>query len=279
MIDLHLHTTASDGRSTPEALVAEAAAAGIDTLAVTDHDTVAAVDAVRAAASRAGLTMIAGIEITAIHDGRDVHVLGYFLDAHDAELRAFLATQRASRRRRVTEILARLDALGVRVDASALLAGKAVESDASVGRPLVAQALVAAGHATDVADAFDRYLGTGGPAFVPRVGPSVRDVVERVGRARGVSSLAHPAKIENDDLVRGFVRDGVDAIEVHHPDHDEAAVARYQALAASAGVLVTGGSDYHGPGSGRSAALGRVGLPRADYTRLTARLAERGGAR
>jgi len=279
VIDLHLHTTASDGRSTPDALVAEAAAAGIDTLAVTDHDTVAAVDAVRAAALRTGLTMIAGIEITAIHDGRDVHVLGYFLDANDAELSTFLAAQRASRRQRVTEILARLETLGVGVDASALLAGKTIESDASVGRPLVAQALVAAGHATDIADAFDRYLGTGRPAFVPRIGPSVRDVVERIARARGVSSLAHPGKIESDDLVRGFVGDGVDAIEVHHPDHDEAAVARYQSLAASAGRLVTGGSDYHGPGSGRSAALGRVGLPRADYARLADRLAERGAAR
>ncbi|HKV98276.1 MAG TPA: PHP domain-containing protein [Vicinamibacterales bacterium] len=277
MIDLHLHTTASDGRSTPEGLVAEAAAAGITTLAVTDHDTVAAVDAVRAAAHRAGLAMIAGIEITAIHAGKDVHVLGYFLDATDPELAAFLVEQRASRRQRVTEILARLDALGVSVEGSPFLAGFAVEADASVGRPLVAQALVAAGHATDVADAFDRYLATGRPAFVPRIGPSVRDVVERVARARGVSSLAHPAKIENDDLVRAFVRDEVDAIEVHHPDHDEAAVARYRELAASAGRLVTGGSDYHGPGSGRTAALGRVGLPPADFARLTARLAERGG--
>jgi len=278
VIDLHLHTTASDGRSSPDALVAEAAAAGIDTLAVTDHDTVAAVDAVRAAAARAGLTMIAGIEITAIHAGRDVHVLGYFLDATDPELSAFLAAQRASRRRRVTEILERLEALGVGVDMTTLLAERAIDRDVSVGRPLVAQALVAAGHAADVADAFDRYLAIGRPAFVPRVGPSVRDVVERVARAHGVSSLAHPGKIEDDGLVRGFVRDGVDGIEVHHPDHDDAAVARYQALAVSAGKLVTGGSDYHGPGSGRAAALGRVGLPPADYTRLTARLAERAGS-
>ena len=211
MIDLHLHTTASDGRSTPDALVAEAASAGIDTLAVTDHDTVAAVDAVRAAAGRAGLDDDRRASRSPrSHDGRDVHVLGYFLDANDAELSAFLAAQRASRRQRVTEILARLEALGVAVDASALLSGKAIESDASVGRPLVAQALVLAGHATDVADAFDRYLGTGRPAFIPRIGPSVRDVVERVARAHGVSSLAHPGKIENDDLVRGFVRDGVD---------------------------------------------------------------------
>src|SRR5262249_48348453 len=150
----------------------------------------------------------------------------------------------------------------------------AVDSHASIGRPLVAQALVAAGHATDVADAFDQYLGTGRPAFVPRVGPSVREVVERVRRARGVTSIAHPGKIENDDLVRAFVRDEVDGIEVHHPDHDDAAVERYSALAASAGLLITGGSDYHGPGSGRAAALGRVGLPPADYTRLAARLAE-----
>lgn len=279
MIDLHLHTTASDGRSSPDALVAEAAAAGIDTLAVTDHDTVAAVDAVRAAADRAGLTMIAGIEITAVHAGKDVHVLGYFLDATDPELTAFLAAQRATRRGRVNDIVDRLQSLGVSIDLSALLAEKATERDASVGRPLIAQALVAAGHATDVADAFDRYLGTGRPAFVPRAGPSVRDVVERVARARGVSSLAHPGKIEDDDLVRAFVQSGVDGVEVHHPDHHTAAVARYQALAASTGRLVTGGSDYHGPGSGRAAALGRVGLPSADYARLMRTLGERSVAR
>jgi hypothetical protein len=246
---------------------------------VTDHDTVAAVAAVRAAATRAGIEMIAGIEITAIHAGKDIHVLGYFFDASDPELATFLTEQRASRRRRVTEILERLDALGVSVEGSPLLAGFAIEADASVGRPLVAQALVAAGHATDVADAFDRYLATGRPAFVSRVGPSVHEVVRRVALARGVSSLAHPGKMENDELVRGFVRDGLDAIEVHHPDHDAAAVARYQALASSAGLLVTGGSDYHGPGSGRTAALGRVGLPPADYARLKQTLGERSVAR
>jgi hypothetical protein len=276
VIDLHLHTTASDGRSSPDALVAEAADAGVQILAVTDHDTVAAVDAVRRAAGRAGLTMVAGIEITAIHAGRDVHVLGYFLETTDPSLAAFLVAQRASRRDRVAKILDRLEALGVGVNRSSVLARAATRRDASVGRPLVARALVSAGHATDVADAFDRYLADGRPAFVPRVGPSVRDVVERIASAGGVSSLAHPAKIGDDGLVQGFIRDGLDAIEVYHPDHDEAATKRYRELASSAGRLVSGGSDYHGPGSGRAAALGRVGLPPADYERLAARLADRG---
>ncbi len=271
MIDLHLHTTASDGRSSPDALVAEAAAAGVRTLAVTDHDTVAGVAAVRAAAARAGVAMLAGIEITAVHAGRDIHVLGYFIDDADPALLAFLEAQRASRRARLDEIVRRLGALGAPVDVAPLAAGATVESGRAVGRPLVAQALVAAGHVRDVPEAFDRYLAEGRPAFAPRVGPPTREVLERIARAGGVASLAHPGKLGDDDLVRAFFGDGLEAIEVYHPDHDEAAVARYRALAIAHDLLLTGGSDYHGPGSGRSSALGQVGLPAIDYARLAAR--------
>jgi len=271
VIDLHLHTTASDGRSTPDALVAEAAAAGVRTLAVTDHDTVAGVAAVRAAAARAGLAVIAGIEITAVHASRDVHVLGYFIDEANASLLAFLETQRASRRARLDAIVGRLDALGVPVDVAPFVAGATRESGRAVGRPAIAQALVAAGHVRDVPEAFDRFLAEGRPAFVPRTGPSPRVVVDEIGRAGGVASLAHPGKLADDELVRAFVGDGLEAIEVYHPDHDDAAVARYRALAIAQDLLVTGGSDYHGPGSGRSAALGHIGLPAIEFARLAAR--------
>jgi hypothetical protein len=279
VIDLHLHTTASDGWSSPEALVAEAAAAAIRTLAVTDHDTVEAVPAVRAAADRAGLTAIAGIEITAIHNGRDIHVLGYGLDAADPDLLRFLSTQRHSRRERVVAIVKRLDALGLAIDGSSLMAAAFVESGRAMGRPLVARALVAAGHVPDVAAAFDRYLAEGRPAFVPRVGPSPAEVSERIIRAGGVASLAHPAKIDDEALVLALVRSGIEAIEVYHPDHDATAAARYRAMADAERLIVTGGSDYHGPGSGRESALGRIGLPRDDFARLAERVASRHAAR
>jgi hypothetical protein len=140
-----------------------------------------------------------------------------------------------------------------------------------VGRPAIAQALVAAGHVRDVPEAFDRYLAEGRSAFVPRVGPSPRIVVDEIGRAGGIASLAHPGKLGDDGLVDAFIGDGLEAIEVYHPDHDGPAVARYRAFAIVHDLLVTGGSDYHGPSSGRSAALGQVGLPAIEFARLAGR--------
>lgn len=270
MIDLHLHTTASDGRSSPAALVQEAAAAGVRTMGVTDHDTLAGVPDVLAAARDRGVDVVAGIEITAVHDSRDVHVLGYFLDPAHAELEEFLTRMRGERRRRAAEIVAILERLGAPIDLSAIEAERG-RGGKSLGRPLIAAALVAAGHVESIADAFERYLGDGRPAFVPRAGAVPAQVVEIIARAGGLSSLAHPGKLGLDPLVEGLAAAGLDAIEVYHPDHDEAAVDRYRRLADRYSLLVTGGSDYHGPGSGREGGLGRVGLPAPDFARLVER--------
>lgn len=275
MIDLHLHTTASDGRSTPDALVREAARAGLTTIAVTDHDTVGAIAAVRAAAAPAGITVVAGIEITAVEGGRDVHVLGYFIDEQDHALADFLLAQRRDRRRRVDEIVGRLAALGMPVTLDLPPVPSAggppadpVAGQRAVGRPLVAAALVEAGHARDISDAFDRFLSPGRPAFVARQGATPAVVIARIVATGGVASLAHPGKIGFDDQIPAWVAAGLAAIEVFHPDHPDADRARYEAIADEFGLLVTGGSDYHGPGSGRSDALGRVTLPPEDFARL-----------
>lgn len=272
MIDLHLHTTASDGRSTPEALVREAAAAGVRTIAVTDHDTMASTAAIANAASEAGLTSVPGIEITAVGDGRDVHVLGYFLDPEHDELQAFLANQRADRRRRLETIVAKLDRLGVPLEAGLLERAAAQSAGRALGRPLVARALVDAGHARDIGDAFDRYLGDGRPAFVERRGASPADVVRLIARAGGLASVAHPGKLKRDDIVSAMIAAGMPAIEVHHPDHDELDAARYAQIARMHNLAVTGGSDYHGPGSGRTGGLGKVGLTEDQFARLRSRL-------
>jgi predicted metal-dependent phosphoesterase TrpH len=273
VIDLHLHTTASDGRSSPAALVAEAAAAGVTTLAVTDHDTVAGIAEAAAAARDAGLDFVTGIEITAVHASRDVHMLGYFFDPADGPLDAFLQTQRQDRRRRVEEMGARLARLGLPVDLSAALDRRA--SGKSLGRPLVAAALVAAGHAEDIGDAFARFIGEGRPAFIARSGAPPADVVAIIARAGGVSAIAHPGKLGLDVLIDELAPQGLTAVEVYHPDHSPDDVARYGRMAADRGLLVTGGSDYHGPGSGREGGLGRVSLPPADFARLRDRAAAR----
>lgn len=271
MIDLHLHTTASDGRSTPEDLVREASAAGITVMAVTDHDTTAGVHRAQAAAREGGLVCLSGIEISAVHEGRDVHLLGYFLDPDEPALADFLAAQRAERRRRLVEILERLRGLGLPIDEAPLMAAT-LDGARSVGRPLVAAALVAAGCATDVTDAFDRYLGAGRPAFVARRGASPGQVIGRLHEAGAIVSLAHPGKQHLEALVPDLVAVGLDAVEAYHPDHDADLVARYLAIARTFNLAVSGGSDYHGPGSGRADALGRVGLPAEAFDDLASRI-------
>lgn len=270
MIDLHLHTTASDGSSSPIDLVSEAHAAGITTLAVTDHDTTAGIAAASAEARRRGMAFVTGIEITAVVGGRDVHVLGYFFDPQDAGLLEFLEQQRDARRRRVVAIGQRLDALGVPVPLGDILDKVRTESGRAVGRPLIAAAMVAAGHARDIADAFDRYLGQGQPAYVERSGAPPEHVIERIGRAGGLASLAHPGKQRMDGSLGDFVAGGLRALEVHHPDHDARDVEHYRTLARDHELLVTGGSDYHGLGSGRTSGFGRISLPQDDFDRLSA---------
>jgi 3',5'-nucleoside bisphosphate phosphatase len=270
VIDLHLHTTASDGASSPEVLAEEARAAGLTTIAVTDHDTMAGVAAVTDAAGSA-LTVIPGIEITAVERGRDVHVLGYFLDAASGELQSFLTRQRADRRRRLVDILDRLAAIGAQIDAEPLLARAAEEGDRAVGRLLIANALIEAGLAADIADAFDRFLGAGQPAFVPREGSSAAAVVALIRRAGGLPVLAHPGKTERDDLIPALVSAGLAGLEVFHPDHDASATTRYAAVAAEHGLARTGGSDYHGPGTRRAAHFGRIGVPSQEYAALVSR--------
>jgi predicted metal-dependent phosphoesterase TrpH len=266
-----MHTTASDGRLSPDALVLEAAAAGCRTIAVTDHDTVAAVSAVAAAARVAGLGFVPGIEMTAVDRGRDIHILGYFIDTNDAAFDAFLVEQRTLRRLRVTEMAARLADLGVPVDLDDVVAA-AAESGRSIGRPAVAAALVAAGHARDVQDAFDRYLAEGRPGHVPRIGAEPVAIVEWIRRAGGFASIAHPGKYGRDDLIPQLAEAGMAAVEAFHPDHADSDVARYRELAGHLGLAMTGGSDYHGPGTGRAAALGRVGLSEDAFHALMARV-------
>lgn len=264
-----MHTTASDGRSSPEALIAEVSAAGCTTIALTDHDTVAGVTAARAAARRADVAFVTGIEMTAVAEGVDVHILGYFIDIEDAPLAAFLRAQRERRRERVAAMGEKLRQAGVPIDVEPILAVP-VESGRAVGRPAVARALVAAGHAENVGDAFARFLSPGRPGHIPRTGPDPADVIARLRAAGGVSSLAHPGKLRRDHLIEPMVAAGLDALEVYHSDHSVGDVVRYQVMADRHRLLVTGGSDYHGPGSGRTAGLGVVGLPPAAFDRLMA---------
>lgn len=268
MIDLHTHTTASDGRLSPEALVARAAAAGVTVLAVTDHDTVGGCAAAAAACATAGITFVPGIEITAVLDERDVHVLGYFVDVDSAPLQQFLAVQRQHRVNRIREIAERLAAHGITLDVEQILGPGLSDTTRAVGRPWIARALVAAGQVASVSEAFDRWLSPGQPAFVPRIGAAPEEVFARIHEAGGLVSFAHPATTKRDERLPQYAEAGLDAIECYHSDHDEAATARYLALARDLKLAVTGGSDFHADTEHGGGGPGSVSLPPAEFARL-----------
>ena len=271
LIDLHLHTTASDGRSSPELLVREVIAAGITTFAVADHDTVAAIPVVRRLADDARLEFVPGVEITAVHQGRDVHMLGYFFDADTPALLQFLEDSRGDRLRRARQMCEKLTACDAPVSFDELVQQAGPTSGKSIARPLVAKALLRAGHVSTVQEAFDRFLAEGRPAYVARTGASPAEVVRLIADAGGVTSLAHPGPLGRDELIPALAAAGLTAIECFHSEHDAATTTRYLGLAETHDLLVTGGSDFHGADDRRADALGRVGLPRDRFERLVER--------
>jgi predicted metal-dependent phosphoesterase TrpH len=277
LIDLHLHTTASDGRLSPAQLVARAASAGLTTIGVTDHDTVAALAEVTAVAAVAGIRVVSGIEITAVDEGRDVHMLGYFFDPDSAPLAAVLEHQRALRVGRVREIGERLAILGMVIDVESVLLAAAARPGSSVGRPQVARELVRAGYVKSVQEAFDKWLATGRPAFISRTGPSPAVIVDAIHEAGGIASMAHPGVTRRDELIGPLAEHGLDAIEVYHSDHSPEDQQHYQRIARRRNLLVSGGSDFHGddpamvPGRAKRGVLGVVSLPPADFAALEER--------
>ncbi len=268
MIDLHTHTTASDGRCAPAGLVARAAGAGVTVLAVTDHDTVGAAADAAAACEAAGIEFVPGIEITAVSREVDVHVLGYFIDISSPALRAFLLEQRLRRVERVREIVARLACFDIHLDADALVQPAIDDPSKSAGRPWIARALVAAGHVPSTGVAFEKWLSRGQPAFVPRLAAPPEEVFGRIHEAGGLASLAHPGILRRDEWIPAFVAAGLDALEAYHTEHDANTTARYLELARRHRVRVSGGSDFHGDPSHGAPRPGAVSLPRDAYDRL-----------
>ena len=269
MIDLHTHTTASDGKHSPDVLVALAAGAGVTTLGLTDHDTIAGCEKAAAACARHGIEFIPGIEITAVENERDVHVLAYFFDLGSTQLLRFLGEQREHRVTRVRAMLERLAQHGMSIDADAVLGPALADRSRTVGRPNIARAMVDAGYVSSIGDAFDKWLSRGRPGFVSRHGASPADVFARVHEAGGLASLAHPVLVEHDEWLAGFAASGLDAIEAFHSAQSSDDTHRYLAIARNLGLLVTGGSDFHGSEHG-GGGPGSIALPRAEFERLQA---------
>ena len=259
-------------------------AAGVRVFAVTDHDTVAGHDEAAAAARAHDLTFVPGIEITAVWAGRDVHVLGYWIDGHQPAVAAFLSQQRARRVERVQAIGEALARAGAPVDLEPLLTALQSRPGAAVGRPDIARLLVATGQATSLQDAFDRWIAEGRPGYVPRTGVTPETVVRIVHDGGGLASLAHPGVTRRDEYLETWAAAGLDAIEAYHSDHDPDDQARYLERARTLGLLVTGGSDFHGDDDGTSPRaarrkVGSVTLPMAAWAALEARRASAGAER
>jgi 3',5'-nucleoside bisphosphate phosphatase len=244
-IDLHSHSTVSDGLDSPSRLVEKMSQAGVSALALTDHDALGGLDEARKAAGAAGLDLIPGAEISAdTAGGEDVHILALFVDESNQPFRRKLEIRQENRKVRGVQMAQNLIAAGYRLDLDAI---RSDVGDGVWGRPHLARALVAAGHAKDNDDAFARFLHKKCSWYVPQEKWAAAEVVQAIRDAGGVSSLAHAVWYkEADAVVEELVDRGLDAIEVFHPDHGEAQIARFSKLARKFHLLLTAGSDYHG---------------------------------
>lgn len=273
-VDLHTHTTASDGVLTPTQLVARASRLGLKTLAITDHDSTEGVAEGQRAGQAHGLEVIAGVEINTDVPGAEIHVLGYFLDPSHAELNTELARIREGRLSRARKMAEALTAMGAPVRFERILE---IAGDGAVGRPHVAQALLEAGHVRGFGEAFEKYIGRNSPAYVERTKFSPAEACALICRAGGVPSLAHPvffdrygaikAAFDLDQILPPMLEAGLTGIEVYYPGYDAITIERLLGVARRYGLLPTGGTDFHGVRANEPD-LGGIYVPRKVVNRL-----------
>jgi hypothetical protein len=269
-VDLHSHSTASDGALSPSAVVEAAHAAGLSALALTDHDTMGGIAAAEAMGARLGVRIVPGSELSALDEDREVHILGLHVRPSEA-FEARLAAFRALRVVRSERIVAVLRGLGIDVTQEQVLAHA---GGGAVGRPHVARALVAAGAVRDLREAFDRYLGAGRPAYVAKELPSVADAIALIHDAGGLAFFAHPGREGTRERVERLVRLGLDGLELRHPSHSPDDMARMQAFTDQYRLARTGGSDWHGAVDGPRL-LGAMQVPAEWLEEQDRRVAER----
>jgi predicted metal-dependent phosphoesterase TrpH len=257
-VDLHLHSTASDGRLDPAGLMELAYRNGVRRLALTDHDTTQGLAAAVEAGRRLGLELIAGIELSTDIPGKEVHVLGHFLDYEQQPFQTALAEFRSGRVDRARQMVQKLAELGAPVSWERV---QELAGTASVGRPHVAQALLEAGHVKTMPEAFDRFIGRNGPAYAERAKLTPAEAIALIHSVRGMAVLAHP--LEDGGVLEeipALVESGLDGIECYYQGYRAAQVGRLVAIARSHGLVPTGGSDYHGfPMSGMTQATNEPG--------------------
>jgi predicted metal-dependent phosphoesterase TrpH len=276
LIDLHTHTNESDGTCSPAQLVAEAAHAGVTTLGITDHDTFRGYDQATLPAAGAGLELVCGIELSTKLHGHSVHLLGYFFGEQGlTDFRTWILDLQAARRDRNIRLVARLRELGFDIT----LEEAEARGRGMTGRPHFAQIMMEKGYVNSYRQAFDEYLDEAAKGYVYRREPQFSEGVERIRKAGGIASLAHPVRVKGDvpAMMRELCDAGMNAIEAYHSDHTARDTKLYLGLAREYGLLVTGGSDFHGavkPGVTLGRGAGNLEIPpdllehlRAGYAR------------
>jgi predicted metal-dependent phosphoesterase TrpH len=270
-IDLHTHSTRSDGVHPPAKLVELAKTKGIAAISLSDHDSLEGYPELEAAAEREGIETITGVELSCEYGGRDLHILGYGVDRHAEPLQKLLHEFRAARQRRGESIVQKLVEQGVKLDINRVLENAA---GGALGRPHIAAALVEAGIVPDHAQAFSRYIGEGCPAYVDKYKMRPEDAVGAIHAARGLAFVAHPGYyLEDESAFRALLEKGFDGVEVYHPYHQPHVIKHLLELARDFGLLISGGSDFHG-----FAGRDNMGEPPVDYLlleRIRETLAER----
>jgi len=264
--DLHLHTTSSDGTLSPSAVVERAAAAGLNVIAITDHDTLLGVAEAQQFGRRLGVEVIAGTELSTWSGNEEFHIIGLFVDIMSTALLEQLERIRRARRERVFKIAQRLEAVGVSVSAQEVLE---LAGHGTATRAHVAQVMADNGLVDDLNQAFIKYLGDSGPAFVPKRFMSVEEALAAIRQAGGVSILAHPGLTDRDLYIPMFAEMGLNGLEAYYPAHTRAQTRHYVDMARRLGLVVSGGSDFHGKRSGDNA-LGRVRVPAEHVRRIRA---------
>ncbi|HXG72550.1 MAG TPA: PHP domain-containing protein [Gemmatimonadaceae bacterium] len=267
-VDLHAHSTASDGTLPPERVVEAAGRRGLVAIALTDHDTVDGLPAACEAGERIGVRVVPGVELSAFEEDHEVHLLALHVTRSDG-LQARLSELREMRQRRAREIVAKLNSVGIAITIEDVLEQSA---GGAVGRPHVARALIARGAVTDFKDAFAQYLGAGGSAFVPKDRLSIADAIGIAHDAGAIAVWAHPGESGRRERLEPLVAAGLDGVEVRHPSHSREDMLRLQALADFFGILPSGGSDWHGSNDGPRR-LGVMNVPREWLDRQDARVA------
>jgi 3',5'-nucleoside bisphosphate phosphatase len=268
-VDLHIHTTASDGKYTPSEIVRKASECGLTHIAICDHDSFEGViPAQKAALNYPGISVISGVEINTDTSLGELHILGFFIDCANPEMDTVLKRLRKSRIERAAKMIEKLHRLGINIDSERV---RELAGEGSVGRPHIAQAMYEKGYVFSLQDAFAKYISRGGPAYVERDKTTPAEAIQLILRAKGIPALAHPFTSENPEpLIKELKAAGLMGLEVFYGSYDSSQIQELLRLAYKYDLVPTGGSDFHGLDNLSEPQLGTVNVPVETVKRLTA---------